>query len=273
MKESEKERKELKQYLRELHLPAIRGIYEGMAEKAVKETWGYESYLYELVSIECEERRNRKVERLISESRLPLSKSITTFDRARIPLNLNQHLNTLLTGCFVDRHENILVFGRPGSGKTHLVCAIGHELIRKERRVLFTTCNLLVQELLRSKHELRFPQLLKKLNRYEVLILDDIGYVQQSRDEMEVLFSLLAERYEQGSVIVTSNLPFSKWDTIFKDPMLAAAAIDRLIHHSIIIELNVESYRVETAKKRMDRQNISVDPNAEKAVLEKDAGS
>jgi DNA replication protein DnaC len=149
----------------------------------------------------------------------------------------------------VDRHENVLVFGQPGSGKTHLLCALGQELVRSGRKLLFWSTELLVQELLAAKRDLKLSRVLKRLAGYEVLILDDLGYVQQSREEMEVLFVLLAERYERGSVMLTSNLPFSGWESIFKDPMTTAAAIDRLVHHSVIVELNIPSYRAEAAKK------------------------
>jgi DNA replication protein DnaC len=162
---------------------------------------------------------------------------------------VNHQVNALTEGSFVDRHENVLVFGNPGSGKTHLLCGIGQELVRKGRRVLFSTCSLLVQDLLIAKKELCLSRKLKKLSRYDALIIDDIGYVQQDREEMEVLFTLFAERYERGSVMLSSNLPFSKWEQIFKDPMVTAAAIDRLVHHSVIIELNLESYRMEQALK------------------------
>jgi len=157
-------------------------------------------------------------------------------------------VQTLRTGSFLARQENVLVFGNPGSGKTHLVCALGQELIRNGRRVYFAHCSLLVQELLRAKQELKLTRFLKKLSRYDAVILDDLGYVQQSREEMEVLFTLLAERYERGSVMITSNLPFSQWEAIFKDPLTTAAAIDRLVHHCVIIELNIPSYRLEQAK-------------------------
>ena len=136
----------------------------------------------------------------------------------------------------------------PGSGKSHALCALSEQLIQKGRSLLFTTCSLFVQQLLIAKRDLRLPKLIKQLESFEGLIIDDLGYVQQSREEMEVLFTLLAERYERGSVLLTSNLAFSKWDQIFKDAMTTAAAIDRLVHHSVILELNVPSYRVETAK-------------------------
>ena len=150
----------------------------------------------------------------------------------------------------MDRRENVLAFGPPGCGKTHALCAVSQELVRSGRRVLFTTCSLLVQELLAAKRDLTLKGLLKRLGQWEALVIDDLGYVQQSREEMEVLFTLLAERYERGSVLLTSNLPFSGWEAIFKDAMTTAAAIDRLVHHSVIVELNVASYRAEEAKKR-----------------------
>ena len=155
----------------------------------------------------------------------------------------------LTDGSFLNRCENILAFGNPGSGKTHLLCAIGHELIEQGKRVLFISCNQLVQDLLIAKRELEITKVLKKLSRYDTVIIDDIGYVQQSRQEMEVLFTLLADRYERGSLMITSNLPFSKWEQIFKDPMTTAAAIDRLVHHSVVLELNLSSYRLEESKK------------------------
>lgn len=141
------------------------------------------------------------------------------------------------------------VAGSPGSGKTHLLSALGQELIRSGRRVAFTTCARVVQDLLLAKKELRLSKVIRKLGQFEALVIDDLGYVQQSREEMEVLFTLFAERYERGSVLISSNLPFSKWEAIFKDPMTTAAAIDRLVHHSVIFELNIASYRMEQAKK------------------------
>jgi DNA replication protein DnaC len=174
---------------------------------------------------------------------------VVNFDKKRLPARVATHLNVLTDGSFLNRAENVLAFGNPGSGKTHLLCAIGHELIQQDRRVLFISCAQLVQDLLIAKKELEMTKLLKKLSRYDAVIIDDIGYVQQSRQEMEVLFTFLADRYERGSLMITSNLPFSKWERIFKDPMTTAAAIDRLVHHSIILELNIDSYRMAQAKK------------------------
>lgn len=240
----------LKGYLRELHLPTMRKFYEDCARKALQESSSYEKYLHELLERECEVRRNNRIERFLKESRLPLDKNLESFDLKRLPRKVSRMLNILLDGSFLDRKENILTFGNPGSGKTHFLCAIAQELIRQKcRRVYFTRCDLLVQELLRAKKELKLARILKRLSRYEALIIDDIGYVQQNREEMEVLFTLLAERYERGSIMITSNLPFSKWENIFKDTMVTAAAIDRLVHHCVVLELNIPSYRMETAKK------------------------
>ena len=155
----------------------------------------------------------------------------------------------MLDGSFLSRTENVFAFGNPGSGKTHLLCAVGQELIYQGCRVLFQPCSLLVQKLLAAKRDLNLQRLLKGLAKYEALIIDDIGYVQQSREEMEVLFTLLAYRYERGSVMISSNLPFSEWERIFKDPMTTAAAIDRLVHHCVILELNLQSYRLEHSRK------------------------
>jgi DNA replication protein DnaC len=236
--------------LKELHLPMFREYHQELAQRAIADELGYEEYLYELALRECEVRRANKIERLVKGSKLPLEKTFQTFEMERLPLGIRRQIKVLSEGHFADRRENILAFGKPGSGKTHLLCGICHELARQGRLVYFATCDLLVQELLRAKQELTLDKLLKKLSRYEVLMIDDFGYVKQNRDEMEVLFTLLAHRYERGSVLITSNLPFSKWEIIFKDPMTTAAAIDRLVHHSVILELNVSSYRAEQAKKR-----------------------
>ena len=235
--------------LTELHLPTMRAQYEAVARQATAETWGYADYLLELSQRECHQRREHRIERVLKNSKLPLAKSWAALDLKRLPTKVVQQLRGLLSGDFLDRRENVLVFGPPGSGKTHCLAAVAQELVRSGRRVWFTTCSLLVQELLAAKRDYTLKALLKRLEHWEGVILDDLGYVQQSREEMEVLFTFLAERYERGSVLVTSNLPFSKWEQIFKDPMTTAAAVDRLVHHSVIVELNIASYRAEVAKR------------------------
>jgi DNA replication protein DnaC len=241
----------------------MRSEYDAAAARARQESTSYERYLLDLAERECASRHSSRVERLLRESRVFLEKSLTTLDLKRLPAKAAQQVRTLLEGDFVNRHDNVLIFGNPGSGKTHVACALGQELIRSGRRVLFATCGLMVQDLLVAKRDLKLRGFLKKISRYEVLILDDIGYVQYSREEMEVLFSLLAERYERGSVVLTSNLAFSGWEAIFKDPMTTAAAIDRLVHHSVILELNVPSYRAEQAKKARQTPPGPTNPSKE----------
>lgn len=240
----------LNTYLKKLWLATIRECYQQVAQRALKESMSYEEYLLELVELECGVRHNKRIDRLLRESKLPLEKSLESFDMKRLSRKASHQTKTLLEGSFLDRRENILAFGNPGSGKTHLLCAIGQELVRKGRKVYFTTCSTLVQELLLAKRELQLPRILKRLAKFEAIIIDDLGYVQQDQKEMEVLFTLLADRYERGSIMLTSNLPFSKWESIFKDPLVTAAAIDRLVHHSIIMELNISSFRMEQAKKK-----------------------
>ena len=248
---------DLTQNLKSLHLPTIRQCYEEVARQAEREALSYERYLHELVQRECEERQENRTAKMLRESQLPLEKSLEAFDTRRLPAKAARPMRSLLDGGFLDRAENALVFGNPGSGKTHLLQAVGQELIRKGRRIFFTSCEMLVQELLIAKRDLKLSKLIKKYARFEGMIIDDLGYIRQTREEMEVVFTLLAERYERGSVLLTSNLPFSKWEGIFKDPMTTAAAIDRLVHHSIIIELNIPSYRLEHAKTNL--QSLGAD--------------
>jgi DNA replication protein DnaC len=235
--------------LKELHLPAMRSGFEEQARRAQQESQSYERYLLELTERECQARREHRIERLLRDSRLPPGKDLQALNLKRLPAKVVQQVRALVDGTFADRCENVLAFGNPGSGKTHVLSAISHELIRSGRRVYFRKCGLMIQDLLVAKRDLKLSRDFKNLARYEVLVLDDLGYVQQSRDEMEVLFSLLAERYERGSLMLSSNLAFSGWEAIFKDAMMTAAAIDRLVHHCVILELNVPSYRAEQAKK------------------------
>jgi len=248
-------KQQIEQYCRELRLSTIRECYEDEAHKAEQEQSSFAEYLLEVLRQESEVRLQKRTERWLRESRLPLHKNLESFDLSRLPKKAAHQVKVLRDGSFLGRKENVLAFGNPGSGKTHLVSGIGQELIHQGFRVYFSECRLLVELLLREKRELRLEKRLKSLKKYHALILDDIGYVQQNREEMEVLFTLLAQRYERGSVMITSNLPFSQWDRIFKDQMTTAAAIDRVVHHSVILELNIPSYRMEAAQKKIEKES------------------
>ena len=236
--------------LRALKLPAFAVHHEEVARQAERGGWTFEVYLRHLVELELGERKERKIQRLLKGSDLPSEKTLATLDPERLPAKVKRQLPGLCEGGFVERAENVLAFGLPGRGKTHLVCAIGHELVRRGLSVLFTPTYKLVQRLLVAKKALTLEEELKALDRFDAVILDDIGYVQQDREEMEVLFTFLAERYERRSVVITSNLVFSQWDRIFKDPMTTAAAIDRVVHHAQILELTGKSKRIEDAAAR-----------------------
>jgi DNA replication protein DnaC len=243
--------------LRALRLTTAAQVVGEVVSKAQQENWSLEAFACELLEQEYDGRRQRRIERLVKEARLPADKTLATFEHKRLPLRIQRLLPSLCAGDFVDRAENLLIFGLPGRGKTHFAAAVGYELVQRERRVLFTPTYRVVGQLLRAKRDLELERELRRLDRFEVLILDDLGYVQQSREEMEVLFTLLAERYERRSVVITSNLVFSEWDQIFKNPMTTAAAIDRVVHHSLIIEFGKEitSHRAEDAQ-RTQRQPV-----------------
>jgi DNA replication protein DnaC len=242
-------REELTQLLITLNLTAMVDAAEGMALRAAKESLSHESYLLELARIEHSARVTRRIERLRKQSELPAGKTFQALDLNRFDAQTRVQLDRLRSGSFLKDAVNVVAVGRPGAGKSHLACALGYALIELGYPVLFVSTANLMQKLLVAKRDLKLPQALAKLDRYECLILDDIGYVQHDRDEMEVLFTLLAERYERKSTIITTNLVFSAWERIFKDPMTTLAAIDRVVHHSVVLDLMaVESYRAKTAK-------------------------
>jgi DNA replication protein DnaC len=254
--------------LRKLKLPTFAAMYEQVALRADREGWTLGQALRHLCELELEERRVRKIERLLKASELPADKTFATIDVKRWPAKAQRQLAALRTGDFLDRAENVLVFGLPGRGKTHLCAALGYELVRLGRPIYFTSTAMLVQRLLRAKRDLTLERELDRLDAFDAVVLDDIGYVQQEREEMEVLFTFLAARYERKSVLITSNLVFSQWDRIFKDPMTTVAAIDRLVHHSVIVELAAKrSFRADAA---LDR-NDNYDDNYERAIAQVDA--
>ena len=247
----------LRQHCKALCLPTTRQIVGDALETARREDWPLETFLHFLLEQELAGRRQRRIQRRIKESHLPPGKTLSAFDQKRLPLRVRRQLPQLRRGELLDRAENLLFFGLPGTGKTHLAAALGYEWIAGDHSVLFTPTYQLVGRLLRAKRDLELERELRRLDRFQVVILDDIGYVQQSREEMEVLFTFLAERYERRSVVITSNLVFSEWGQIFKDPLTTAAAIDRVVHHSVIVEFGSEitSYRAEEATKRNRLEN------------------
>ena len=243
--------------LRSLRLPSVLREYKNLSKTGEQQQWSFEQYLHALLELEVSDRRERRKKRLLKASKLPDGKNLDAMKREWIPVKVRKQLPALLDGGFVERAENVLAFGLPGRGKTHLLAGIARELIlRHQYKILFTTTFRLVQQLLVAKRELELEALLKKLDRFDVVLLDDIGYVQQNREEMEVLFTFLSERYERRSLMISSNLLFSEWDQIFKNPMTTAAAIDRLVHHSIILELNGESIRALQARERLKKQGV-----------------
>jgi DNA replication protein DnaC len=251
----------LRLHLRALRMPSALAALESLLEAAQRDDWSPEYYTRELLERELEGRRQRRIERLLLDARLPPGKTAATLDLSRLPRRLARQFKELSGGDFVARADNVLIFGLPGRGKTHFAAAVGHELVHQGRRVLFTPTFKVVDRLQRARRDLELERELRRLDGYDVLILDDIGYVQQSRDEMEVLFTLLAERYERRSVIITSNLVFSEWDRIFKDPLTTAAAIDRVVHHSVIVEFGQDTHSLRAEEARKRNANLQLSPS------------
>jgi DNA replication protein DnaC len=240
---------DLQRLLERLNLGGMAATFSELALKAAKEGLSHEAYLYELAQHELALRGQRRVERLLHQSGLPQEKTFRTLNLECFPPALRLQIERLKNGTFLEQAVNVIAIGKPGVGKSHLLAAVGYELVQRGQAVLWTSTGSLVQRLLAAKRDLRLPQELRKLDRFACVILDDIGYLQQERDEMEVLFTFLAERYENRSVAITTNLVFSEWERIFKHPMTTMAALDRVVHHSVILDMmGLESYRARAAQ-------------------------
>jgi DNA replication protein DnaC len=241
---------ELIKSLRELRLTGMADACEHFLVSAQEQCWDYPRLVQNLIDAEQEKRASNRRERLLKQSKLPASKTLQSLNEDLLPLQIRRQLPEFIKGKFVDRCQNICAFGLPGRGKTHLLCAVANELVQQGRSVLFIPAFKLVQRLLEAKSLHQLDKELIRLDRFEVILLDDIGYVQHSPEEMEVLFTFIAERYERRSLMISSNLPFSKWGQLFRDPMTAMAAVDRLVQHSIILHFEGESIRSKIGREK-----------------------
>ena len=235
--------------LSDLRLPTIKRLAGDLCAQSDREGWPGQRLLEALLEHELAEREMRRIDRHRVESALSPDKRLSSFDFAAVPSVSKAQVMALAEGHeWLERGANVLLFGPPGVGKSHLVCALGHALVDAGRRVLFTRCSDLVQRLQAARRDLRLPQELAKLDRFDLLILDDLSYVRRDQAETSVLFELIAERYEHKSLAITANTPFSQWGEVFVEPAMTLAAVDRLVHHSTILEMNVESYRRRAAQ-------------------------
>lgn len=240
--------------LTELRLPTMKRLAAELCDQSDREGWPARQLLERLFEQEMNEREIRRFERHRLASGLSPDKRLSNFDFSAVPAVSKAQIMALTEGHeWLDRGVNILAFGNPGSGKSHLLSGVGHALIDAGRRVLFTRCSDLVQRLQAARRDLRMPQELAKLDRFDLLILDDLSYVRRDQAETSVLFELIAERYERKSIAITANTPFSQWSDVFVDPAMTLAAIDRLVHHATIFEMNVESYRQRSAQETVRR--------------------
>ena len=230
--------------LAELRLPTIRRLWSALAEQSNREGWPAERFLGALLGHEMAERETRRLARARADSQLPPGKSLAQFDFAAVSMVSKAHVMALAEAdSWIAQGHNLLAFGPPGVGKTHLVAGIGHALIDRGYKVLFMRTGELVQRLQAARRDLHLPAELAKLDRFDLLILDDLSYARRDQAETSVLFELIAERYERKSIALTANAPFSEWDQVFPDKAMTVAAVDRLVHHATILEMNVDSYR------------------------------
>jgi len=230
--------------LAELRLPTIKRLWPELAEQSNREGWPAERFLSALLGHEMAERETRRLARARADSQLPPGKSLAEFDFAAVSMVSKAHVMALAEAdSWIAQGHNLLAFGPPGVGKTHMIAGIGHALIDRGYKVLFVRTSELVQRLQAARRDLRLPAELAKLDRFDLLILDDLSYARRDQAETSVLFELIAERYERKSIAITANAPFSEWEQVFPDKAMTVAAVDRLVHHATILEMNVDSYR------------------------------
>jgi DNA replication protein DnaC len=237
--------------LAELRLPAVKLVWADIAAQADKEGWPAARFLAALAEHEMAERGRRRIERHLAEARLPVGKTLETFDFDAVPMVSKAQIMALAAGdSWLEKGANLIAFGPPGAGKSHLAAALGLALVENGWRVLFTRTTDLVQKLQLARRELALEAAIAKLDKYHLLILDDLAYVSKDQAETSVIFELIAARYERRSLFITANQPFGDWNRVFPDQAMTLAAIDRLVHHATILEMNVESYRRRAALER-----------------------
>ena len=237
--------------LAELRLPGVKAIWPKLAAQSDKEGWPAARFLAALAEHEAADRARRRIERHMAEARLPVGKTLASFDFESVPMLSKAQVMALASGdVWLNSGANLLLFGPPGGGKSHLSAAVGLALVENGWRVSFARTTDLVQRLQVARRELALEAAIAKLDRYDLLILDDISYVTKDQAETSVLFELIAARYERRSLLITANQPFGEWGRIFPDQAMTLAAIDRLVHHATILEMNVESYRRKAALNR-----------------------
>jgi len=235
--------------LNQLRLKSFVQNYESLQAQGIENTWSYSKYLSKLSELEISRRYQNRVKKWMVESRLPAGKSFATFKMHELPSKVTSNIVQLQENTdWVTQNENILLLGPSGVGKSHIAAALGCHLIEKNIRIKWFNANDLLQQLQGHKKELQLMKYLSQLDKYRVIIIDDIGYIKKTESESSVLFEFIAHRYESGSLIITSNQAFSQWDQIFPDNMMTVAAIDRIIHHASVIEIDTESYRKKNHK-------------------------
>ena len=244
--------------LGELRMPTIAKLWQAFTERADREGWPSARLLATLAELELAERVQRRIQRHLLEARLPPGKTLDSFDVASVPTVSHAHVTALASGdAWLNKGANILLFGPSGSGKSHLAAALGHALVENGYRVLFTRTTELAQRLQTARQALSLDAAIDKLDKYHLIILDDLGYVHRDQAETSVLFELIASRYERRSLLVTSNRPFGEWTSVFPDAAMTLAAVDRLVHHAVILEMNVETYRRRAAANRQKQRTAS----------------